>query len=138
MWPFTESRFDRVVAIEHDEQRDQFVQYKRNSLDIVEETTITSKHFFVVDARDLCPVGSSYTVMELQGELPLRYLVLCDSYRDYLSALRDAKNYGRTKYNEAMPDHIWQRSPVDAFLMRSGTTLFTNLQPHELKVVARL
>jgi len=136
LWPFTENRFDRVVAIEHDEQRDQFVQYKRNSQDIIEETSISSKHFFIVDTLDLCPLGSSYLVVELVGELPLRYLVLCDSYRDYLSALREAKSYGRAKYGEAMSDHMWQRSPVEAFLMRSGTTLFTNLQPHELKVVA--
>ena len=136
MWPFSESRFDRVVAIEHDEQRDQFVQYKRNSREVIEEISISSKHFFIVDAMDLCPRGSNYLVVDLAGELPLRYLVLCDSYRDYLYALREAKRYGRVKYGEAMSDHIWQRSPVEAFLMRSGTTLFTNLHPDDLKVVA--
>lgn len=135
MWPFIASRFDRVVSVEHRESADQFILFRRTG-DTVEELSISSKHYFIVDSPELITPHAGCEVIMLEGNLPLRFLVLCQTLSDYRQALRHAQSRGRALYGEGMSDHIWHRGTVEAFLMRSGTALFTEMNPEDITVAA--
>jgi len=136
MWPFPPNRFEKVVAVEHDDRRDAFVHFRRTSANTIEETIVNSRHYFVVDNLFLAPTSSEYEVLTLEGSLPLRYLILCNSSATYRAALRAAQDRARAMYGDNALDHMWSRPLVEAYLMRSGTTLFSSLAPQDLKVVA--
>lgn len=135
MWPFVKSRFERVVAVEHDPVHDHFVVYQRLQDDSVSTISVHSRHFFIVDDPAFVP-RNGHELTTLAGEHPLRYLVLSDSLKVHLDGLKHARQEARLRHGENASSHIWQRGPVECFLIRSGTTLFSSLLPSDLKVAA--
>jgi len=135
VWPFVESRYTRVVAVEHDPLNDRFVLYQRPSDDQLTSQTVTSCHYFIVDDRALLP-NQSLDVTELSGPHPLRYLVRCPSYQGYLQHIKHVQRQIRAHHQGDAAQHLWQRSVVECFLNRSQTALFAQMHPAELKVAA--
>jgi DNA polymerase elongation subunit (family B) len=95
---------------------------------------IRSKHYFVVDKIEF--LTGATEVVTLQGEHPLRYLGLYESYASYKQGLRTARERARELHGEQAYDHLWARNPVESFLIRSSISLFDSMTPECLKVAA--
>jgi DNA polymerase elongation subunit (family B) len=126
MWPFVESRYQRIVAVEHDALNDCFVLYERKPDGHVTSFTVASRHYFIVDDVSALP-GKNLDITELSGPHPLRYLVRCQNYREHLEQVKSVRRAGK---------HLWHRNAALSFLIRSQTALFAAMRPHDLKVAA--
>lgn len=126
MWPFVESRYQRIVAVEHDTLNDCFVLYERKPDGHVTSFTVASRHYFIVDDISALP-GKNLDITELSGPHPLRYLVRCQNYREHLEQVKGVRRAGK---------HLWHRNAALSFLIRSQTALFAAMRPHDLKVAA--
>ena len=135
MWPFVESRYQRIVAVEHDTLNDCFVLYQRTADRHVTSFTVASRHYYIVDDVSVLP-SKTLDVSELGGPHPLRYLVRCHNYRDHLEQVKNVRRELRARHNAEAGKHLWQRNAVESFLIRSQTALFAAMHPHDLKVAA--
>jgi DNA polymerase elongation subunit (family B) len=110
-----------------------FAIFLRENDRVVMQRSKTS-HCFVADSPNLV-FGFGEPAI-LSGGLPLRYMWSFQDFAEYRKAVREAQNRAREMYGEAANDHLWQRNPVDGFLIQQGIRLFADMHPEELKVVA--
>ncbi|HSL93066.1 MAG TPA: DNA-directed DNA polymerase [Bacillota bacterium] len=127
------SPIDNVVSVEFHAPSNTFAIFVRED-DKVTMQRSRAPHCFVADKPNLVFSGNLPT--ELQGELPLKYMWSFADFGDYRKALREAQNRAKEVYGENANDHIWQRNPVDGFMIKQGVRLFAGMHPEELKVVS--